>query len=80
MTVAEQIAALERQAQAIGLTLKELCRRAGVRDSNVYRWKSGAVSPTEETWAETRALLEEALEEALGDVWAAIQRMQKEAL
>ena len=76
MTVAERIRDIEGRAAAIGISLRRLCRMAGVSHTNIYRWKSGQVSPTEAAWAEACGLLEEALEEAYAQAWAGIQKYQ----
>lgn len=73
MTVAERIRDIERRAALIGLSLRRLCRLAGVNHTNIYRWKNGQVSPTEAAWAEACGLLEEALEDAYATVRAGMR-------
>lgn len=68
MEYRERIDAVEARAQVINLTLHAICRRAGVNASNVLRWRSGAVSPTERTLSRDVTALEVAVAEAEQDV------------
>ncbi len=36
---------IERQAAEAGLSLRELCARAGIAQSTFYRWRSGYTEP-----------------------------------
>ena len=46
MEYVEQIAGLERRAQAINLSLHAACRAAEVNYHHITRWRSGEVNPT----------------------------------
>ena len=37
---------LEARAKSAGMSMREVCRSAGVSPSTFSRWKSGATSPT----------------------------------
>lgn len=37
---------IEAKAKAAGLTIAELCRRAGIAQSTFSRWKAGDTKPT----------------------------------
>lgn len=37
---------VERQAAAAGLTIKDICARAGIAHTTFYRWRAGTTEPT----------------------------------
>lgn len=41
---------IEDALSARGITVAELCRRAGIAQTTWGRWKKGVVSPTFKTW------------------------------
>jgi transcriptional regulator with XRE-family HTH domain len=43
-------AAIEAMARAAGLTMTEVCRRAGLAQSTFTRWKAGKTAPTLEAY------------------------------
>lgn len=45
MQYLERISEIERRAEEINLTLGEVCRRAEVPVSTIWRWRKGKVSP-----------------------------------
>ena len=49
---------IERRAKLLGLTVAELCRRAGIHESNFPRWKAGVVVPRDSTIARLQAVLD----------------------
>jgi transcriptional regulator with XRE-family HTH domain len=52
---------IERLAKLAGLTLKEVCSRAGIAQSTFSRWKAGATEPTLDVYRRLRdAVLQDA--------------------
>jgi len=51
------IADVERRAALNGMSIRELCREAGVNTSTWTRWKSGLTTPTFATWGKIEAAL-----------------------
>jgi len=41
---------IEERAKAAGLSLEELCGRAGIALSTFYRWRAGVTEPRLETY------------------------------
>lgn len=77
MTVAEIIESIEKTANAIGVSMSELCRMAMVDTDAVSRCRSCAGG--DDACLETIEALDAALEGVMNDVWAAI-RTAHEAL
>lgn len=48
---------VERLATAAGLTLKEVCSRAGIAQSTFSRWKAGKTEPTLDVYRRIRDAL-----------------------
>jgi transcriptional regulator with XRE-family HTH domain len=46
MSVLLTPAEIEARAKVVGLSLPELCERAGIALSTFYRWRSGDTSPS----------------------------------
>ena len=51
---------IERQAAAVGLSLRELCARAGIAQSTFYRWKAGNTEPQVRVYRRISDVLREA--------------------
>jgi len=51
---------IERQAAEAGLSLKELCARAGIAQSTFYRWRSGETEPQVRVYRRIKEALREA--------------------
>ncbi len=49
-TAQELISDLERRAQAKGVPIRRLVKKAGINSSTWTRWKSGQTTPTFGTW------------------------------
>lgn len=45
MDTKQQLLALESEVRAAGIRMSEVCRLAGIQQSQVSRWKSGAHEP-----------------------------------
>lgn len=58
MTLLEQIAEIETKARDMGLTIDELCERAGIDRATWQRWKAGKASPVYENLTRVRAVVE----------------------
>lgn len=54
MTIALEIAKMEADLAAAGVTVKALCEEAGVNQSTWTRWKSGSNAPLMATWGKVR--------------------------
>lgn len=50
----------EERARSAGLSIAELCRRAGIFQSTWTRWKSGATQPNFKSWNAVIRALEDA--------------------
>jgi transcriptional regulator with XRE-family HTH domain len=48
---------VERLAAQAGLTLKEVCSRAGIAQSTFSRWRAGKTSPTLDVYERLREAL-----------------------
>jgi transcriptional regulator with XRE-family HTH domain len=53
-------AELHQRAKAVGLSIRELCERAGVAASTFVRWKRGAHNVNIENYRKLRDVLREA--------------------
>lgn len=51
---------IECQAAAAGLSLRELCARAGIAQSTFYRWRAGATEPQVRVYRRITDVLREA--------------------
>lgn len=60
MAMCTEIIELEREANRLGISANELCRRAGIARSTWTRWKAGVTSPRLEIWRRIERVLEEA--------------------
>ena len=54
------VAELVDRAKRAGLTMSEVCRRAGVAETTPSRWKSGIFEPRFRTVAKMTAVIDEA--------------------
>ncbi len=51
---------LYERAQAAGLTISEMCERAGIAESTFFRWKRGANAINVEIYKRLRAVVADA--------------------
>lgn len=52
---------IERMAAEAGITVPELCRRAGIAHTTFYRWKRDETQPTLRIYERIRKALREAV-------------------
>ena len=48
---------IERRADAAGLSIKDVCERAGIAHTTFYRWKAGKTEPTLDVYRRIRDAL-----------------------
>lgn len=51
---------IERQAAALGLSLRDLCERADIAQSTFYRWRSGETEPNLRVYRRIKDVLRDA--------------------
>ncbi|MBS7789253.1 transposase [Roseococcus sp. SDR] len=61
MSQEDQIAAVEAKLQSAGVSVSEVCRRAGIDRATWHRWKREGDKPRAATWARVEAVLAEVL-------------------
>lgn len=54
-------AEIERQAAEAGLSVKDLCLRAGIAQSTFYRWRNGDTDPQMRLYRRITSVLRDAL-------------------
>lgn len=64
MEQAEQIASIEARLAAAGISVSEVCRRAGIDRTTWHRWKHAGDRPRSGTWKRVEDVLGELLPEA----------------
>jgi transcriptional regulator with XRE-family HTH domain len=55
---------VERRAAEVGVSVKQLCARAGIAHTTFYRWKTGQTKPRIDVYERLRAALSAAVREA----------------
>lgn len=60
MNIQNQISEIEERAKGFGLSINELCKRAGIDRSTFTKWKSGKSKPNMETYTSIQNALKEA--------------------
>lgn len=61
MENAHIITEIEHSASAAGLSIAEVCRRAGVANSTFTRWKAGVTSPNYRSIESIRSAIRDAM-------------------
>lgn len=51
---------IEREAKKVGLSITDICKRAGIQYSTFSRWKSGKTAPNITTYAKIETVLSDA--------------------
>lgn len=59
--------ALKRRIHSAGISLAKVCRHAGVAQTTLVRWQSGATEPRPDTWARIKRSADALIREHAGD-------------